>query len=179
MGRSVRMWPIRGREDDHVLFLAACGEEDTVLRVERKAGTSSTFAGDVVLSDHLHRVCVDDGDRGLVYDVDIDFAVAVGSGLLGAPPMSTVPRIEPSLSSEDSDVRRGMAEDVEAVIVGVVEVAVGIALNVDLFSEWQMSLRRTSSRASRSRIRVRLRCRRLRHARLRREYLRPGPECRG
>ncbi len=124
--------PIFSRQDDHVLLVAASGEENIVLRVQRKAGAAAALARNVVLADHLHRVGVDHRDGRLVFDVDIDLAVAVGGGLLRCAADIDSAQDRAVLIVEDGDIGRGVAEDVEVVIVRVVEVAVRIALHVDL-----------------------------------------------
>src|ERR1035438_9820455 len=112
--------PVHRRKDDHVLFFTACGKENIVLRIERKTCAPSAFAGNVVLPNHLHRVGVDDGDGGLVYDVDIDFAVAVGSGLLGRAADVDGAQDRAVLIVEDGDVRLGGGGGGKTGIVTVV-----------------------------------------------------------
>ncbi len=120
------------RQNDHVALFAAGGKQDAVLRVERQARATAAFARNIVVAHHLHRVRVDHRDGGLVFNVDIDFAVAVGGSLLGRAANVDGAQDRAVLVVEHGDVRRRVAEDVEAVIVGVVQVAVGIALDVDL-----------------------------------------------
>ena len=108
---------VGGGEDDHVVLVAAGGEEDVVLRVEGEAGAAAALGGEVILAGHLHGVGVDDGDGGLVFDVDVDVALAVElTACSGAPPMSMVPRMEPSLSSMTVMLGCGVGEIVEAVV---------------------------------------------------------------
>src|ERR1700730_4655250 len=75
--------PVCGREDDHVLLVAAGGKKDIFLRTRSQSGASSAFARYVVPANHLHRVRVDDRDGGLVFDVHVNLAVPVGGSLLG------------------------------------------------------------------------------------------------
>ena len=112
--------PVRSRQNDHVLIVAARGEEDIVLRVQRKAGASSTLARNIVPAKHFHRVRVDDRDARLVFDVDIDLSVAVGDSLLGCATDVDGAEDRAILIVEDGNIRLSVAEDVEVVIVRVV-----------------------------------------------------------
>src|SRR5271170_6078769 len=111
--------PIRGRQDDHVALVAARSEENAVLRVQREAGASSALAGNIVFADHLHGVRINDRNGGLVFNVDVNLAVAVGGGLLGRAADVDGTEDRAILIVEDSDIWRRVAEDVEVVIVSV------------------------------------------------------------
>lgn len=126
---------VGGGEDDHVFLVAAGGEEDLILGVEGEAGASSAFAGDIVFAGHLHGVGVDDCDGVFVFNVDVDFAVAIGDGLLRCAADIDGSEDGAVFIVENGNVGRGVAEDVEVVVIGIVEIAVGIALDIDLFDD--------------------------------------------
>ena len=120
--------PVRSRQNDHVVFFAAGGEQDAVLRIERQARASAASAREIVAADHLHRVNVNHCDRGLVFNVDVDFAVAVRCGLFRRAADVDGAENRSVFVVKHRDVGRRVAQDIEVVIVGVVQVAVGIAL---------------------------------------------------
>lgn len=119
------------RQDDHVLVIAARCKKDIVLGVQSQSGASSALARYVILADHLHRVRVDHGNRGLVFDVDIDLAVAVRGSLLRRTADVDGAKDRPILVIQDGNVRLRVAENVEVVIVSVVQVAIRMPLDVD------------------------------------------------
>ena len=127
--------PIGCRQNDHVAFVAAGGKQDSVFRIERQARASAAFAREVVAAHHLHRVRIDHCDRGLIHNVDVDFAVAVRRGLLRRAADVDGAKDRTVFVVEHRDIRRRVAEDVEAVIVGVVQVTVGIALHIDVLDD--------------------------------------------
>ena len=115
------MLPSVAREDDHVVLVAAGGEEDVVGGVDGEAGAASADGGDVVLAGEGEGGGVDYGDGVLVFEVDEEVAVVVEDGLLGSPPRSRVLDDVAGGGVEDGDVGCGVGEDVDAVGGGVGE----------------------------------------------------------
>ena len=74
--------PVVGVDDHHRRRVAAADEEDLVLASNARPAGTSAFRRDVVMRGHLHRLGIDDGDVVLVFDVDVDVAVAIGDRLL-------------------------------------------------------------------------------------------------
>jgi hypothetical protein len=99
MGRSVMMWPSVAERMTMSLFLRQAAKRMLFLTSRARPAQPPPWRRDVVFAGHLHGVGVDDGDGVLVFDVDVDLALAVELACSGAPPMSMVPRMEPSLSS--------------------------------------------------------------------------------
>ncbi len=128
---------VGGVEDDHVVLVAAGGEEDAVLGVDGETGAAAALAGDVVLAGHLERGGVDDGDGVLVFDVDVKMALAVEYGLLGGAAEVDGAEDGTVMRVEHRNVGRGVREDVDAVRDGVGEIAVGIATGVDGLDDLQ------------------------------------------
>ena len=128
MGRSVMMCPSVAERMTMFCLSRQAAKRMLFFGVQRQAGAAAALARDVVFADHLHGVRVDDGDGGFVFNVDIDFAAAVGCRLLRRAADVDGAEDCAVLIVKHGDVRRDVAEHVEVVIVGVVEIAVGIAL---------------------------------------------------
>jgi len=115
--------PVGCREDNHVVVLAAGGEEDVVLDIQCEARASSAFAGEIIPADHLHGRGIDYGDGIFVFDVDVDFALAIGLGLLWRTADVDGAEDGSVLVVDHGDVGRGMGEIVEAMVIAVVQIA--------------------------------------------------------
>ena len=129
-----------GGENDHVVLVAAGGEENLVFDIEGETRTAAPVTGNVVLPDHLHVGCVDHSNGVLVLKVDVDTPLAVRHGLFGRSAEIDGAEDRAVLGIEHRDVRSGVGQDVEAVIERVVQIAVGIALDVN-FLDGRESLR--------------------------------------
>ncbi len=114
------------------LFLRHAAKRMLFFDIKCKTGAFSALAGEIVLPDHFHRLRIDHRDGVLIFEVNVDLASAVGLGLFRRATQINGAENGAVLIVDDGDVRRAMREFVEAMVKGVVEVAIGIAFDVDL-----------------------------------------------
>ena len=120
-----------GVEHDTGLGVVAHGEEDVVLRVEAQTRRPAALAGKVVVRRHLEGLDVHDRDVVLVFEANIQVALAVAGGLLGRAAQVNRADHGAVLGVNDGGVGLAVAEDVNAFRQGFEDDAVGPALHLD------------------------------------------------
>src|SRR5215469_260967 len=100
-----------GIHDHEDVRLAAGHEEDLVFGVEGQAGGRAAFAAELVVRGDLEFFRVDGGDVVLVFDIDVDVALAVGDGLFGRAAEIEGAGDRAVAGVEDGGVRHAVAED--------------------------------------------------------------------
>jgi hypothetical protein len=106
-------------------------EQNLVFDVQRQSGEPAAFIAQLVVRRDRHRFCVDHRDIGFIGNIDVDVALFIRDGLLGRA--AEIERAEnvARLRVDDRDVRRLVAEDIDALIEWVFENTVRIALHFD------------------------------------------------
>src|SRR5439155_14919486 len=111
-GQGSDDFSIVGAEDDAGLRVAAHREENVILRVQGQAGRPATLAAKVVVRGDLEGFDIDDRHVVLVFDINIEIALAVAGGLFTRA--AEINRAEDGavLGVEHCGVRRTVAEHV-------------------------------------------------------------------
>ena len=114
---------------------AAGDEEDAIFCVERKAGGGGVFVAEVEAGGDLHRLCVNHGNVAFILNIDPNVAFSVGHGLFRRAFEVDRSHYRAIGGIDHCIVRGAVADDVDAVVEGVENNAVGSAFNVDSFDQ--------------------------------------------
>src|SRR5665213_2149624 len=123
---------VPGVQNHHILGIAARGEQDAVLDIERESGALTALAGKVVVRGHGQRLRIHHRDVVLVFDIDIEVALAVGLALFRRAAQIDRARNRTVRSVNHRRIRRAVAQNPDAVVERIVEDAIGSALHIDL-----------------------------------------------